>query len=571
MREPLSNAARLFACLPMLFVIACSSNSNDDGGTHDSGTKRNDAGDSGHWDSGVDGGDDGGAYALHLTVASPPVRVTIDGGIEISDDDARSFLRLGFAVVDVELDGPANPESVTLKLRGTDDAGTAQTLSVVACPPGSTLARYCATANLDLSGPAFDTLRGEMNVDAEADLGDAGSVKSTVKVPVTRVHWVHAFGGDGLTVQTPALRASDGMLYMNLSSFLWALHPDGTIAWTNGGYVHSSPVLGDDLLFGALTFTLPLLGRTPSAFDPNTGVFVANCYANRPFTLDVTPTLVHRANKDILVGVAAYKDGGTSWSDFYAWDGASSNCTLNYHFEDVPSAFANLATSGTTAAYVASDGSLLMMDVAGNGSSSNPTSAIKFSSPASWPIAGNGEFSVADVTGIFNISTSGAVNSSLPLSTSHQPGALIVDAAGTSYFSDQIGHFFKVGKTQALGVTVTTPGNVVNAGALGQGNYVYVVDKSGALTVYDRDLNVKWTASLPSTGGFSSAPTLDCARDANHAAIPRPGTLYLVGADRSVYSIVVDSHGLDATASWPKFQHDERNTGNSSVPIASCP
>jgi hypothetical protein len=50
-----------------------------------------------------------------------------------------------------------------------------------------------------------------------------------------------------------------------------------------------------------------------------------------------------------------------------------------------------------------------------------------------------------------------------------------------------------------------------------------------------------------------------------------PGVLYAVTRGGRLYSLVVDSRGLDTSAPWPKYQHDARNTGNPSTPISSCP
>jgi hypothetical protein len=45
-----------------------------------------------------------------------------------------------------------------------------------------------------------------------------------------------------------------------------------------------------------------------------------------------------------------------------------------------------------------------------------------------------------------------------------------------------------------------------------------------------------------------------------------------VAAGNLLYSFVVDSPRMPKDAgSWPKFQHDARNTGNPAAPVTNCP
>ena len=52
------------------------------------------------------------------------------------------------------------------------------------------------------------------------------------------------------------------------------------------------------------------------------------------------------------------------------------------------------------------------------------------------------------------------------------------------------------------------------------------------------------------------------------------GLLYIaVRTDSALTAVVVDSPGLDGTAPWPRFHHDNGNTGNPETPLTpwSCP
>ena len=79
---------------------------------------------------------------------------------------------------------------------------------------------------------------------------------------------------------------------------------------------------------------------------------------------------------------------------------------------------------------------------------------------------------------------------------------------------------------------------------------------------------VSWKARV------SVAPLLDVARDGNGAPrCGRPGILYVVSNAGTVTSFIVDSQGLDMTAAWPRFQHDNANSGNADTALSSwgCP
>ncbi len=116
---------------------------------------------------------------------------------------------------------------------------------------------------------------------------------------------------------------------------------------------------------------------------------------------------------------------------------------------------------------------------------------------------------------------------------------------------------------------------------LGAGGLVYVIGGAGVLAVRRAsDLGEVWSASLDSLSGSGNISQLaldvlrgpggakDCSREL--------GVLYVVtraGAEATLRAVLVDSAGLDATAPWPKYQHDNANTGNPARSLAAwaCP
>jgi hypothetical protein len=113
-------------------------------------------------------------------------------------------------------------------------------------------------------------------------------------------------------------------------------------------------------------------------------------------------------------------------------------------------------------------------------------------------------------------------------------------------------------------VTASTSAQITAAPVLGDGEWLYTADSTGTLQAWGRaDLTTRWSKQL--SGNVSASPNLACGVGAGH-----PGTLYVATEGGKLYSIVVDSHGLDASTPWPKYQHDTRNTGNPSTPL-TCP
>ncbi len=93
---------------------------------------------------------------------------------------------------------------------------------------------------------------------------------------------------------------------------------------------------------------------------------------------------------------------------------------------------------------------------------------------------------------------------------------------------------------------------------------IYVLAPDGTASTVDTNLGLRW--SFASGVSNSQAPmTLDCHRPGGGGAgdSSRPGTLYVPLGDGHLTALVVDSHKLDPTADWPKYQRDAYNSGNS--------
>lgn len=116
-------------------------------------------------------------------------------------------------------------------------------------------------------------------------------------------------------------------------------------------------------------------------------------------------------------------------------------------------------------------------------------------------------------------------------------------------------------------VLATYSGLTIYGLAVGSDDTIYAVDTEAyQIIALDSELRPLWSRTInPIT-----QPALDCAR--NDAGVPisgRPGSLY-VGLYQGMLAMIVDSHGLSTKSSWPKHQHDPRNTGNTAT-VYACP
>lgn len=132
------------------------------------------------------------------------------------------------------------------------------------------------------------------------------------------------------------------------------------------------------------------------------------------------------------------------------------------------------------------------------------------------------------------------------------------------------------GSTDSRWTPVSSARRVVQDGhlLLQQNALVFLVDSAGGLSVRPRGtLTQTWATVFPSER-FEGSPSLDCARDAAGQVLSgRPGRLLAAGTTGRLYSIIIDSRGIDTQASWPLQLHDPANTNNRQTSLArfACP
>ncbi|MER2566984.1 MAG: hypothetical protein ABTQ32_40030 [Myxococcaceae bacterium] len=114
-----------------------------------------------------------------------------------------------------------------------------------------------------------------------------------------------------------------------------------------------------------------------------------------------------------------------------------------------------------------------------------------------------------------------------------------------------------------------------HAPILGHGGFVYMLSAAGDLSVFQNNPRAWFGPSAQTLfGSVSVSPLLDIARSASGGPVcDRPGVLYVVSNSGMVTSFIVDSKGLDRNAAWPRFQHDNANSGNTDTNLSAwgCP
>jgi outer membrane protein assembly factor BamB len=98
---------------------------------------------------------------------------------------------------------------------------------------------------------------------------------------------------------------------------------------------------------------------------------------------------------------------------------------------------------------------------------------------------------------------------------------------------------------------------------LGHDGILHVSSDSKKLYALDLQGNSLWAADL---GAASEAsPALAC----NPSDATLPGIVYVGANDGKLYAFITDSKGIDVKSPWPKFHRDPRNSGDSTVDLAT--
>ncbi|MHB8872199.1 MAG: hypothetical protein ACYC8T_00795 [Myxococcaceae bacterium] len=528
-----------------------------------------------------------------VTVPTPPARP--DGGPALASVDVTSptawrrdekvLVQLSSAASDVAA------STVTLSVAGTD-GGVVGPLAVQ--PATGCGQPYCGTVEVDLSKPALNAFRSSfaLAVGGQDAVGNAGV--GSGGVAVTRWKWSYDVGAP---VKTSPAIGKQGAVYFGTvgglgnTGTLYALNPDGTPKWAfDAGAVEASPAVGlsdagVETVFvaatnptGAALFALGsgggLLQECPYSGQSKASLAAAELSVGGETLVSAVGVFSRTSGNK----VAAIRPGATNAADRCILSpdvGTSTNGQA-----DFPS---TVSMKGGSAFYGDKAGRLQGYTFASGGwsvsSGTWPVDVSLFTRGLGIPSTGMdvvGGGGGPGQGGVFRVPFTGAVAlpwkyPSGPSSPAWSPAIAPGDAI---FFGDDSGTLSKVTlNASTASATVATSGPVNGAPAVGGDGAVYTVDSTGELAAWTSGLVRLWSET--GLGTVESSPSLDCARGASGTKlVGRPGVLY-VGSSTTgkLYSFVVDSRGIDTTAPWPKYQHDPRNTGNSSTAMTefTCP
>lgn len=506
-------------------------------------------------------------------------------------------------------------------------AGVTTRAAGARCPAvgtGSCPESRCDCFEVDLAAQTLISVSGFVSLQASGQdvVGNAGQDAGPV-VPVTRVKWQAApTGGAAVGVVEPALDRL-GNVYVgytrvaDASGVVKQLNSDGAEVWANVNYgAVTAPVVwsptanpdGGPGLFVATRVTLPLPSSEIRAIEATTGAQVGNtgtcfnavttytarmlslgstvvtaregvgqqqafladpaggsCIGNGSVLVTGKPTVVGRGGFGATADVYIASTGNPGFNKLTT-NGTNTNwvgMALSLSGSQLTSGVA----LGPTRGFLTVSGANTQGVVANNLDTSSPSSQTAFTSgsPASlvWTTASLG-VPDAGAYDVF-IGTSATTVSGDLYKTHFTPGMPV----GTFSPNDQMPARF--GPFDAANSTFTPAHQPI----LGGGGTLFVVSTQGDLVIFNPATRL-WGAPAATTtfGPVSVSPALDVSRTSTGAPqCGRPGILYVLSNTGTVTAFIVDSPGLERGAAWPRFQHDNANSGNADMSndAWSCP
>ncbi len=498
--------------------------------------------------------------------------------------------------VTVSANEPVVNVALTITGIGSSGPGAVQPLTLQPATTCGGSPPFCQSATLDFSTPEMVAFRGTMTLRVTGQDAAGNMASATQSLAVTRWKW--AFDAAGNILGTPAIGAR-GAVYFGTSAVgptgrAFAVDPEGNKKWDlPTGEVLGSVAVGDFSGGEEFVYVAAKSGNTPTfyAFNGVAGTEARKCTYNGTNELPGS----------IAIGTTTGTLGATLETAFTVYNGTtvrgvklrpSAVIAVDDECPDFTGVLptftgSSMVLSGTNVFYGTNDFRITSYDFApasGNARAGWPQNTNDFTraiavvvdkvygaaSDTDSPLEGN--FFTSPVAGasISSVYPAGAANSRV--------FNFAIAPNNIAYFGAESGLTTK--ELLALPLDVQNPqitrasmgvGTLRGAPVLGKNDRLYTLNDAGRVSAWTAStLAFQWNVDIPSVlmNSFVS-PTLDCRRNTTGQPTTGPGTLYIAGASR-LYAFIVDSPGL-ATAPWPKFQHDARNTGNPATPVTNCP
>ena len=503
-----------------------------------------------------------------------------DGGRDAFRRD--ESVRVTVTSVDQDVDAG----SVQLLAHGVSGSpGAALVVQLVACDSGNPAASnpFCREGTVQLASLQFEAFRAVAPLEVSGSDLSSNLGKADAGVNVTRWKWRYSAGAPIYT--TPAI-ADDGTIVFGTSDggsgSVYALMPDGSEKWTRPelGPMKASAILGS--ADGGHQFVYVATAASTGkmlALDVSDGAAVATCPTGTAFYAGGfmgTGALV-TSGPSAFEGALGLASGSKLVNIRPTATGADPTCITT----DSPATqgFAsNIVVAGADAFVATAEGLVRAFMLDSGNWVKNPSwggglgyVGVGDRSIQSVALTSLSVVGTTSLKGIFELERgAGSLQASFP------PGGLTSDPGGVLLMFDA-GVFgdgqspapllYSVSTDLTTGTTGPLGGALLGTPVAGSGGMIYVASSNGSIEARRGALALVWTVSLGSSESFLGSPTIGCSgRPAD-----TEGVLYLPSVTGNLFSVVVDSPGLDPTAPWPKYQHDVRNTGNPTTPIQSCP
>ena len=348
----------------------------------------------------------------------------------------------------------------------------------------------------------------------------------TVTINVTleeRLKWRYQTGDN--VFSSPAI-GSDGTIYVGSDdNYLYALTPSSQLKWRyeTGDYVRSSPAIGSDGTVYVGSDDNYLYALTPSSqlkWRYETGDYVRS-----------SPAI--GSDGTVYVG---------SYDYLYV---INPNGTLKWWYQTGHIVFSSPAVDSDGTIYVGSyDNYLYALTPSGSLKWRYQTGSYVSSSPA---IGSDGTIYVGSWDNyLYAIRPSGS------LKWRYKTNGLVcsspaIGSDGTIYVGSWDNYLYALSPSGFLKWRYRTGYIVSSSPAIGSDGTIYVGSEDNYLYALTPSGSLKWR--YKTNGLVSSSP-----------AIGSDGTIYVGSYDDYLYAIRSESKGL-ADSPWPKFRHDNQNTG----------